>query len=72
MMFSQTKVSSAGDLLGRTHAPATLLQMDEELMHELAHEHHELVQAQLVNAKPLPLHCLGKDLEVQQRSLQYL
>lgn len=54
----------------RTCAPATLLQVDEELVQELAHEHHELVQAQLVDAKPLPLHRLGKHLEVQQRSLR--
>jgi len=44
--------------------------VDKELMQEFASEHHEFVQAQPVNPKPLPLHCLDKYLEVQQRCLQ--
>ena len=44
--------------------------MDEHVAHHLAHEHHELVQPQPVDAKPLPPHGEQAGSEVAMRHLQ--
>lgn len=50
-------------------APASILQVSVQLVQELARQHHELVQPQLVNAEPLPLHGPGEYPEVLQGTL---
>ncbi len=51
-------------------SPVGLPEVDEGLLHHLAHKHHELVQPQAVDAEPLPPHGRKEHPEARQCHLE--
>lgn len=63
--------------LSNVYAEATLrdspllrLQVLKQGCDKLSDQHHELVQSQPVNSKPLTPHCAHEDCEIQESNLQ--
>jgi hypothetical protein len=57
MPMSGTANQNAADTKVKVmHAPVGVTQVHKGLLHELAHEHHELVEPQAVDAEPLSPH----------------